>query len=101
MSDKQYCFTSYLWVSSNDEAPTFCYAFCIPLRPISEDFQAQMDLCNHPNLSWRSSENRHSHETAGISCFSSELKYSSSGRDFLSYCMVSVFLAEARECHGA
>lgn len=59
--------------------------FCVPLRnrPISKGFQAQMGLCNDPHLSWRSSENRSSRETAGISCFSSDQKYSSRGRAFL------------------
>lgn len=51
-----------------------------------------MGLCNDPHLSWGSAENRNSHETAGISCFSSEQKYSSRGRAlllalYLSFCL--------------
>lgn len=59
---------------------------------ISKSFQAQLGLCNNPHLSWGSVENRNSHETAGISCFSSEQKYSSRGRAlllalYLSFCL--------------
>lgn len=59
---------------------------------ISKSFQTELGLCNNPYLSRGSAENRNSHETAGISCFSSEQKYSSRGRAlllalYLSFCL--------------